>query len=480
LVAIDQYVEAEMQATRLPGVALAIVQGDQIIHLKGFGHADDTGRVVTPQTPFLIASVTKPLTALAVMQLVEVGKLELDAPVQRYLPWFRVEDAAASARITVRHLLTHTSGLPTLTAHADLVLNTALAEAALEQGVRALRTTRLTAAPGARFQYSNDGYATLAVLIQTVSGQAYADYLQHHIYAPLDMHHSFVSKAAAQRDSMALGYRYWFGVPRPYDFAYSSAHLAAGFTIASAEDLAHYLVAQLNGGRYGDTRVLSPDGIAAMHQAAVPTQLGDRGTGQEAYGLGWFVREAQGVQTVAHSGVAPNFHADVVLVPAGKWGVVLLTNGENSLQPARIAGIAHGVTSRLVGTEVPSFGPTNDLKPMLLRLGLLVGACQVGGLIWSLTLLRRWRAHPERRPQGWRRRGVHIVLPLVLNVLWALICLVGLPRFFVWPLWYLRLFVPDLGYVLVLSGAVALAWSILRSVLMVLALRKRTPGQARA
>ena len=100
--AIDRYVEQEMQATRLPGLALGIVQGDQIVHLKGFGSADPTGRAVTPHTPFILGSVSKSLTALAVMQLVEAGKVELDAPVQRYLPWFRVA-TGRSWRILLPH-----------------------------------------------------------------------------------------------------------------------------------------------------------------------------------------------------------------------------------------------------------------------------------------------------------------------------------------------------------------------------------------
>src|SRR6266487_95078 len=109
---IDAYVSAQMQANHIPGVALGLVHNDQIVHLRGFGSADSTGRAVTPHTPFMIGSVSKSFTALAIMQLVEAGKVELDAPVQRYLPWFRVADPAASARITVRHLLYQTSGLP--------------------------------------------------------------------------------------------------------------------------------------------------------------------------------------------------------------------------------------------------------------------------------------------------------------------------------------------------------------------------------
>ena len=112
--AIDAYVEGQMHRLNLPGISLAIVEGDQIVHLRGFGRARPGGESPSPQTPFLIGSITKSFTALAVMQLVEAGKVELDAPVQRYLSWFRVADPQASAQITVRHLLNQTSSLPLL------------------------------------------------------------------------------------------------------------------------------------------------------------------------------------------------------------------------------------------------------------------------------------------------------------------------------------------------------------------------------
>ena len=112
--AIDQYITSRMRSDHIPGVAVAIVKGDQIVYLKGYGRADPFGRAVTPQTPFIIGSITKTITALAVMQLVEAGKVELDAPVQRYIPWFRVADPEASAQITVRMLIEQTSGLAQL------------------------------------------------------------------------------------------------------------------------------------------------------------------------------------------------------------------------------------------------------------------------------------------------------------------------------------------------------------------------------
>jgi CubicO group peptidase (beta-lactamase class C family) len=472
IAAIDRYVQKEMEAARLPGMSLGVVKGDEIIYLKGFGEADDSGREVTPQTPFLIASLTKSFTALAVMQLAEEGKVDLDAPVHRYVPWFQVADPEASAKITVRQLLNHTSGLPSLSEGEYEMLAGPPAKDDLENTVRGLRTVQLTSPPGEVFQYSNVGYATLALVVQTVSGEPYGEYLEQHVYGPLRMHNSFVSQWEAQMSGMATGYRYWFGVPMAYDWSYSHAELGAGFTISSAEDLAHYLIAQLNGGRYRGTQILSPEGIAEMHRPNVPSRVSPYPI-EESYGMGWFVREyASGLRTVEHAGDAPNFHADVVMVPGEQLGVVLLANGRNGLQPARISTIAIGVTNLLVGREPPSSAQIDSTLTILK--GVLVGdAVMTIGIIWSFVALRRWRAHPERRPQGWFRVGIRVVPAFVLNLLWGAICLIGLPLLLRWPLAGMLLEVPDLGYALVLSGAVAIGWGILKPVQMFLALRGR-------
>jgi CubicO group peptidase (beta-lactamase class C family) len=168
--AIDRYVQKQMDETRMPGVALGIVKGDRIVHLKGFGEADPSGRAVTPQTPFIIGSTTKSFTALAVMQLVEAGKVELDVPVQRYLPWFRVADEEASARITVRNLLNHTSGL-SRAAGGESLLEKDSTKGALERAVRSLRAVELDRPVGKSFEYSNLNYTTLGLIVQTVSGE---------------------------------------------------------------------------------------------------------------------------------------------------------------------------------------------------------------------------------------------------------------------------------------------------------------------
>jgi CubicO group peptidase (beta-lactamase class C family) len=463
---IDAYVHSAMEATHLPGLALGIVHGDQIVHLKGFGSADPSGRSVTPQTPFTIGSTTKSFTALAIMQLVEAGKVELDAPVQRYVPWFQIADADAATRITVRHLLNQTSGFPTLERAGEL-RRTDTRDSALESYVRALRTVQLVAPVGTRFHYSNTNFDVLGFIVQTVSGQPYEAYIKTQIFAPLDMRHSFTSPAEARAAGRATGYRYWFGRPVPYEMPYNRAQVPAGFINASAEDMAHYLIAQLNGGRFGTATLLSAAGIDALHRPATPV-----GDGTHAYAMGWFVRHTNGIPTVSHGGSTANFHADMVLLPHENWGVVLLMNGENGLHGEEIASIADGVTRLLVGSPPQDLAAGSTARSTLLLYILIVLAVQLLGLSRTVLVVRRWRREPARRPRGVVRVALRTVPPLALSVVWLVAAPTIVPRLVGNDLLDLLLFVPDLGYSLAVSLTLALGWGLLRPALLVLVLQR--------
>src|SRR6266508_1067687 len=210
--AIDAYVEGQMKDIHLPGVAIGIIQGDQIVYLKGYGVADPTGRAVTAQTPFWLASLAKPVTALAIMQLVEVGKVELDAPVQRYLPYFQMADEQASATITVRHLLNHTSGISSATGNEKFP-SQAMLDWTPEQRVRELSDNLLAYPVGMTYEYSNVNYAILALIVETVSGQSFESYVQEQIFDPLEMSQSFFYEADTLPSDVASGYQQWFGIP---------------------------------------------------------------------------------------------------------------------------------------------------------------------------------------------------------------------------------------------------------------------------
>jgi CubicO group peptidase (beta-lactamase class C family) len=469
--AIERFVEDEMAAQRIPGLALGIVKGNRIAYMRGFGKADDSGRPVTPQTPFIIGSVSKSFTALAIMQLVEAGKVELDAPVQRYLPWFRVADADASAQITVRHLLNHTSGLSTKTGR-KFQGNGDTSDGALEKAVRELGSADLSARVGEKYQYSTINYSVLGLIVQTVAGRSYESYVQTEIFGPLQMRDSFTSQGAAERDGLASGYHYWFGRPRAADLPYNRGLVPAGYLISSAEDMTHYLIAQLNDGRYRTASVLSPAEIAELHQPVAPTP--ETGT---SYGMGWFVGPINDIPAIYHQGETPNFVAKAVLVPESRTGVIVLTNADNSFDlflSNRQGTIAEGVTSLLAGREPPS--PPSRIPSLLvyaLLFGLLV--MQARGIVRSVVALRNERLGTGRVGPWWR-----IGFSLALNLAWAALVLVLVPKQLGVSLRVAAQGFPDLAYILIGSAVVALGWGVVRTAWAYVVLRnlRRSEGAA--
>jgi CubicO group peptidase (beta-lactamase class C family) len=463
--AIDEYITAKMQAPRIPGVALAIVKGDQIVYLKGYGQADSSGRPVTPQTPFLIGSISKSFTALAVIQLVEEGLVDLDAPVQQYIPWFRVADQKASAHITVRQLLNQTSGLPQI---LETQLWTEQDDGALERAVRLLSTATLSR-PVGTFGYSNANYDTLGLIVQTVSGQSYEDYVKQHSFAPLDMQKSFVSQEEARQHGMASGYRWWFGIPIPVTLPYNRAELPSGYVISSAEDMAHFLIAQMNGGRYRDTSVLSPDGITLMHTEPV------KGT----YGMGWESVQINGRTLMNHDGGTASFQASVFFDPKARVGVFVAANVINALDafssPPGSAPL-DGPTTRAMAESVLSLATNQPLPEQGLGIGWLSLSFDLVVLALTIVLVLslarmpgRHRRLAQRGIARWSALAWHSILFAVLHFAWPLVVLYLALNVPDWKV--LVVYQPDLGYwlaavalVVFLKGwlELALAWRVFR------------------
>lgn len=464
---IERFVQHEMAAQRIPGLALGIVEGDRVLYVRGFGTADDSGTEVTPRTPFIIGSVSKSVTALAVMQLVEANKIELDAPVQRYLPWFRVADERASAQITVRHLLNQTSGLSRKTGRG-FQGDGDTSDTALEQAVRKLKSVELTAPVGSKHQYSTINYSVLGLIVQTVAGESYERYVQTRIFDPLTMRTSHTSEVAAQ--GLATGHTYWFGRPREADLPYNRGLVPAGFLISSARDMTHYLISQLNGGRYQGTSVLSPEGIRELHRPAVQTPEADT-----SYGMGWFVGPVNDISAIHHQGETFNFHANVVLIPRSRRGVVVLMNAENSLDlftVGRMGTIGDGVTSLIEGQEPPS--PPSNAAIFIVYAALFgLLALQARGITTSVIALRGGRVRRGRIGPWWR-----IALSVLLSLVWALFVLVLVPKQLGLPLSVLDSGFPDLVYLLIASAVVAVAWALVKAVWTYKVLRRAPAGGA--
>jgi CubicO group peptidase (beta-lactamase class C family) len=462
---VDKFIEAQMKRLNIPGAALAIVEGDQIVHIRGFGLARPGGEAPMPQTPFFIGSLTKSFTALAVMQLVEAGKVELDAPVQRYLPWFRVADPQASAAITVRNLLNQTSGLP-MSAGMITLANFDSRPDAMERQARCLSTLALAHPVGSTCQYSNLNYDLLGLITQAASGESYADYIQNHIFNPLGMHHSYISKAVAKQNGLAMGYRYWFSVPfAAPNLPVPRGSLASGQLISSVEDLARYLIAHLNGGRCGDAQVLSEAGIRELHQGAA--EYIQFGVSSGRYAMGWFDMETGQTRTVLHGGNVPDFSSFMGFLPEQKKGLVLLTNADHYGLPPIMAEVGWGATTLLAGQQPAPI--RLGFIPWMMRLLALIPLLQIFGAAATLRSIRGWRRNPALHPTKKQMWLQYLLLPLIPNLSLASIPVFLLAR---GMLGYLRLFMPDVYWTALISGGFAGIWACLRTGLILKAMRK--------
>lgn len=461
---IDAYLESRMRAANIPGLALGVVRGDQIVYLKGYGVAGPDGRAVTAQTPFILGSTSKSFTALAVMQLVEAGQIDLEAPVTQYLPWFRTDDPAASARITVRHLLNQDSGLPVEAGRRDFV-DDSRRPAALETGVRQLAAVTLSHPPGQAFEYANENYTTLGQIIQAVSGHSYEEAIRSQIFAPLQMNHSAAALDDAAVREVASGHRYWFGWPAAFDAPYPRGMTPAGFLISSAEDMTHYLIAQLNGGAYRGRRVLSAPGLATLHAP------GARLSASSWYGMGWIVRGQPGALRIEHNGDTSNFHSNMLLLPDQKIGIVILVNAGGFSHAAALNLPIEGVAAILQGQSLTAAvnPPIDWLTPAGPLLPLLLVVVWGAG---SLAFCQRRQRRGERPARGWRLIGSYgwlVGVDLVLaGAGWVI-----MPAAFKTPLAAIQLFAPDVFFSLGLMTAISVGWAVARGVLIFRAARAR-------
>jgi CubicO group peptidase (beta-lactamase class C family) len=395
--ALDTTITAQMTKHGLKGVSLAITQGIEIVYLNSYGTAGQ-GRPMTPQTPMFIGSQSKSFTALAIAQLAEQEQVDINAPVRAYIPWFVIADETASAQITVAHLLHHTSGL------SDAGFLTILPDdASTEDAVRALKTAQLTAPVGARHQYFNLGYDVLAYIVETVSEQPYADYIQQHIFDPLHMTHTYTDPALAKQNGLSQGYSRFFGFTVPARQPSPTYELAAGYIISTAEDMAHFAIAMSNGGVYAGTRVLS---VQWMRELFKPVS---------GYGMGWFVQPGH----ISHGGANETFKTYVDLYPDRGLGIVLLINQGYMIDHFISAEqLFASVEALVLGNKPPDV--STGLSVRVIGWGLLALVLALCTLhAWNIYRLRDWRERARQWSPLKRARDVAInfIIPTMILII---------------------------------------------------------------
>ncbi|GAA0979501.1 serine hydrolase domain-containing protein [Nocardiopsis tropica] len=418
---LDAFIAAHLERVGLPGATVAVTRGDRVVHTGGYGH-DGNGEPLRADSPMRIASLSKSMTALAVMQLVEDGAVGLDDPVRDHLPEFTTADPRSDL-ITVRRLLDQSSGMSDR-GHPDVAGTPQ--PATLTEAVARLRDAELTSAPGERWQYHNPNYQVAARLVEVVAGEPFAEYLERHVFAPASMADTRSSAPDAPgpgasggaRPEPAPGHIRAFGanvpVAEPPAFGTGS-----GDVVSTAEDMARWLILQADGGRApGGERLLSAAAVELTHTPSAP---GGR------YGLGWMRRGpadgASGTQ-VWHGGAMSTYSSYQVLVPGTGYGVVALFNSGITLTENDTWGLVEGVLDLTEG-RTPAVADSSLWKvdaafgaATLTVAGLgVLGVRRAGAWAGRRAVLPRWRTALRLLPYALPPLLLPLVNPLLTWVM---------------------------------------------------------------
>lgn len=314
---LERVVLAELEETKTPGAVVAIVQGETIVYQKGFGVANvETAQAVTPEMLFRIGSMTKMYTAAALVSLAEEGKLDLNAPVGKYLEGL----PPRLASVTAHQLMSHTAGL------ADgAALFGKHDESALAEEVREYKDAMFFTDPGAIFSYANPGFVLAGYLVERLAGEPYSKALQKRVLDPLKMTRTTFQPTVAMTYPLSVGHAGNEGaaarVQRPME---NNAQIwPVGFLFSNNQDLARFAIAFMNGGQLDGKPALSPKLIERLATPNVPTHSMLEGA---SYGYGLIIRDHRGVRLVGHTGTTSCYASDFVMAPAQRVAVIVLAN----------------------------------------------------------------------------------------------------------------------------------------------------------
>ncbi len=318
LAAIEKSLEEKRKELGIPGMSLAIVKDDKVIYLKGLGVKDFERNIpVTPDTRFAIGSSTKAFTAMLAVMSADEGKLSLDDSPKKFLPYFTLRDEEAAAKITMRDLLSHRSGLN----RTDLAMVTGVLNR--EELIKVAGLAKPTAKLGEKFQYQNIMYAAAGEAVAKAQNSTWDELIAKRIFKPLGMNNSDTRIEDMQKSrDYSFGYDYnaTTKVTRRLPPRAIPAAAPAGAIDSSARDMAQWVRLMLGNGVFNGKRLVSEKGFEELTRKQINI------TGPVDYGLGWFLRQWNGHKVVEHGGNIDGYNAQVAFMPDQKLGFVLLTN----------------------------------------------------------------------------------------------------------------------------------------------------------
>lgn len=348
---IDDYLNSVFKEHVVPGFSVVVVDNNKIIYSKGFGKEKIANqKPFTPNTVSSIGSLTKSITALAIMQLAEEGKMELDKPIYHNLPWFRTVNKQRSDKITTRMLLNHTSGL-----RAKFSPEYDLSDQSIEEMTKKLKGSFISLEPGSKYEYSNLGYSIAGLIINKVSGLSYSDYIEKNIFRPLNMNSSSCKPEEFELLKAINGHH--FGVDKGIQAlrepeTESGEFIPAGsMTFTSSRDLGNYLICLLNDGKFNNKQIISKQSIDQMWTSEVSfpgLSKDEGGDGKDYYyGLGWMISDIDGRKIIHHGGSTGKSSSFTMIDKKNNLAVSIVANLDltliNHYKYATLANITNNI-----------------------------------------------------------------------------------------------------------------------------------------
>jgi CubicO group peptidase (beta-lactamase class C family) len=318
---LDALIQDQMARWTVPGVAVGILR-DDAVETKGYGVASiETGQPVAAETLFQIGSISKVFCTTLVMTAVDEGKLDLDTPISAYLPDFRLADERAQATITLRHLLSHTSGI-----FGDDFQDFGMGDDALAKAVANFLNLRQYSAPGEVWAYCNSGFDLAGRVVEAVLGQSFENALRERVFKPLGLERTFMFAHEAIAYPVAVGHKQIKPGEDPIEIA-REFYMArrsnpCGGVIGTVGDLLQFAQFHMGDGTANGQRVLSEASIRAMQ-----TPQTKAANFADEWGLGWDLRYLAGVKLIEHGGSTNGYQAQLIAVPDKQFAIAVLTNG---------------------------------------------------------------------------------------------------------------------------------------------------------
>jgi CubicO group peptidase (beta-lactamase class C family) len=338
LTLVDAQVEQERRRRHVPGISAGVVYDQELVWSQGYGHSVLDGNVpADADTIYRVASISKLFTATMLMQLRDAGKLNLDDPIEKYLPEFKVTSPFPDARpITFRQIVSHASGMTREGGHIGWqTMDMPVIETLLELAQQAEMRLPTMTEP----KYSNIGIAILGHALSRIAGVPYQQWIDENILGPLGMSSSGFDRSALAQDKFAQGYhRDEARKPFPSRHWDEQGFKPAGGMYSTVNDIAKFISLQFREGPAGGAQILGGSTLREMHQPVVV--MPDFETG---FGIGWGMRRQNGLKVIGHSGGLPGYTTNITLVPSLKLGVIVFTNyGTNPVE------ISNGLLETLI------------------------------------------------------------------------------------------------------------------------------------